>query len=319
MPVVSVSRPRGSENVAWRVWAVSPKDFKHRQDVVDEALDFMISNNLVTIGFNNDSLAEYPATWPKFKAVWSDRVSPTHSCVIPYWFAQRMKKGDLIILARKQKYIEAYGYLADSELRYVDKKHPLYRKVMRLQNLTNDVFAGLGEPDLVECFRNFRLVDEWIRFDGPPRTASGKLSGSIKPTIAAVSMQEGLHWLGQADAPEHFSKAKKASGQKQKGRKSSKPGPFAGPNLSDLTESAVKEALLHYELHRRDELPTEDPAKAPFVIKYDGKLYQPWPVIMQATTDEFRKKFPYEPPRSPLCQRLLALGFPVVRHPKASG
>lgn len=312
MTVVSVNKPRGGELVAWRAWACSSKDFKHHQGVIDEALDFMIDNELLTIGYNDDPLSGYPATWPKFKALWSTRQRTNQLGAIPFYFAFRMKKGDLIVLSRNQKHIEAYGYLADNELRYVDKKHPLYRKVMRLQDLTNEVYASKGEPDSVECFRNYRLVDKWIIVDGPPKTAGGKLSGSIKPTIAAVRMQEGLHWLGLADEPTQQTRS--GSAKKRKGRKK-KTDPWAGPHLSHLTEKLVRDALVHYELHLREQHPTDTPVQAPFVIKFDGKLYQPWPVIVHATSEEFRSKFKYTPPDSPLCGRLRAIGFPVVRHP----
>ncbi|MBK8205302.1 MAG: hypothetical protein IPK87_00785 [Planctomycetes bacterium] len=312
MAVVSVNKLRGGELVAWRYWAASPKIHSGMNEpFLHDAIAFMRENRLMALGYADERLTKHPDTWPKFEAA-------TGYPPLVYWFAHRMKKGDLVVLGRNRGWIEAYGYLKDDRLRYIDKKHPLNARVERLQKQSGRIYDSIGRNGAFESLRNYREVEEWIPFDGPPRNTHGQLDGNYRATISAVTMKHGLHWLGQADAPEHFSKAKQTPGRTRKGRKSSKPGPFAGPNLSDLTESAVKEALLHYELHRRDELPTDDPAKAPFVIKYDGKLYQPWPVIVQATTDEFRQKFPYEPPRSPVCQRLLALGFPVVRHPKAS-
>lgn len=319
MGVVSVNKRRGGENVAWRAWAVSPKVFKGDDEwFLDDVLRYMKRNNLITIGFAEEPLSKLPRSWSKFQAAYASVYGPDAFPNISFYFANRMKKGDLVILAKNRKHIYAYGYLKDDELHYVDEKHALNKTVAKLQRQSNEVFEENGWHGASEAFRNYREVEEWIPFEGAPKNASGQIDGNYVATLAAVSLQHGLHWLGQADAPPDSPK-QKPRGKKQRGAKPSNPGRFSGPNLSDLTEAAVKEALLHYELHRRDDLPTEDPSKAPYVIKYDGKLYQPWPVIVQATTDEYRKKYHYEPPNSPVCRRLLALGFPVVRHPKAIG
>ncbi|CAG0999150.1 hypothetical protein PLCT2_02958 [Planctomycetaceae bacterium] len=193
MALVSVNKPRSGENVAWRAWAVSPKIHSGEYEwFLHNAIKFMVDNSILALGWADERLTDYPGTWPKFEA-------KTGYPPVVFYFARRMKKGDLIVLGRNRGFIEAYGYLKDDELRYIDDRHDLAGILGRMQAQSKRIYKAVGRDSDFESMRNYRLVEQWIPFKGPPRNNSGLIEGNYRATVAAIPLQKAKHWLGLAD------------------------------------------------------------------------------------------------------------------------